>query len=343
MGYKGAKNKMKFKYLFGAVLCCMIMVACQPNEPDTNTSNDKHNNNTETPEGLNNVVDGIGNIIDSKTLEDGTTVMTDDKGNTISEDKDGNITIVTKEGEKILIDNSIKEDTTATKDKWYNSTWKNAVANSPEIGMIYRRKQFVERLKECGFTIDEVNVNIDSTVVDTDNSDEYTLHFKYTTASLHKVSISIQTTYNRTYHLTHYRVMEETIGDGEERYRFAITYDEWTNNYSANLYKDYYYYDGESGSYVYMDSEGIDGVGLEKYNGIYTEEGYDNNSITENVLSKEILTTFFNYRRLNDKQIAASNNSVSYILMEDSDSSSPELEVYDLENNKLMTFVLQSF
>lgn len=342
MGYKRATNKMKIKYLLGAALCCSLLVACQTNDPDKNTGNDNKTNN-EVIEGLNDLVDGIGNIVDTKTLENGSIVMTDDKGNTITKDKDGNITIVTKEGETILIDNSIKEDPSAAKDKWYNSTWKSSAVNTPQEDqpdMNYRKKQFVKTLKEYGFVIEEVNVNKDSIEINIDDSDEYTMHFRNTTASLQKVSTSTQHTYNGTYHFKRYDVMQKIIGDGEIRYRFEITNNDW-GNYSADLFEDIYEYNYDSESYIFVESRGIDGVGLEKDDAIYTYEGYDNNSTKEEVVSKDVTTTYFNYRRLSDTQIAASNNTVSYILKED-EGSTPQLEAYDLNGNHLITFDLVS-
>ena len=112
---------MKAKYLFSATLCCIALIACQGNDPN----NENNKPSTEVIERLSDLVDGIGTIIDSKTLEDGSIVMTDDKGNTITKDKDGNITIITKDGETILIDNSIKEDSSTPKDKWYNTKWQS--------------------------------------------------------------------------------------------------------------------------------------------------------------------------------------------------------------------------
>lgn len=333
---------MKIKYLLGAALCCFLLVACQTNDPDNNSGNDNKTNN-EVIEGLNDLIDGIGNVVDTKTLEDGSTVMTDDKGNIITKDKDGNITIVTKEGETILIDNSIKEDPSAAKDKWYNSTWKSAKYNEPiqpEPDMNYRKRQFVATLKEYGFVVEEVNVNKDSIEINIDDSDEYTMHFRNTTASLQKVSTSTQHTYNGTYHFKRYDVMQKTIGDGEIRYRFEITNNDW-GNYSADLFEDIYEYNYDSESYIFVESRGIDGVGLEKDDAIYTYEGYDNNSTKEEVVSKDVTTTYFNYRRLSDTQIAASNNTVSYILKED-EGSTPQLEAYDLNGNHLITFDLVS-
>ncbi len=344
MGYKRAANKMKIKYLLGAALCCTLLVACQTNDPDKNTGNDNKTNN-EVIEGLNDLVDGIGNVVDTKTLDDGSTIMKDDKGNTITKDKEGNITIVTKEGETILIDNSIKEDKSASKDKWYNTTWKSGAGNVPvqpdQPNMDYRKKQFVETLKKYGFFVEEVKVDKDSTEIAIDDLDKYILLFRNTTASLKKVSTSTQLTNKGTYHFMRYDVKQKEVGDGEIRYRFEIVYNEW-GRYGANLYEDTYYYDSESESYILMDSREIDGVGLEKDDAIYTYEGYDSKSEKEDVLSKDVTTTYFNYRRINDTQIAASNNTASYILKDD-EGSTPRLEAYDLNGNHLISFDLVSF
>ena len=179
---------MKAKYLLGVALCCFTMIACQPNDPDKNTGNDDKANN-EVIEGLNDIADGIGNVVDTKTLDDGSTVIKDDKGNTITKDKEGNITIITKDGETILIDNSVKEDKSASKDKWYNSTWKNGAGNVPEPNMDYRKKQFVETLKDYGFVIEEVKINKDSTEITNDELDEYTLHFRTTSFSQKRIDL----------------------------------------------------------------------------------------------------------------------------------------------------------
>lgn len=322
-------------------LCCMVLVACQGNEPDKDKGEDDQQK-TEIIERLDDLVDGIGKIVDSKTLDDGTIVMTDDNGNSITKDKDGNITIVTKEGEKILIDNSIQEDQISPKDKWFHTKWKNYCAISPEIDLNYRKEEFVQTLRRYGFTVSNVVINKDSIVIVTEQNDDYVLYFKSTTASLRQASVSTKYTYNRTYQLKKYQVEQKTVGDGELRYRFAIEYYEY-GSYGANLYEDYYEYNPESDSFVLYDSRQIDGVGLGKDNAIYIDNGYENNSTKEDVLSQSITTTFFNYRRLSDTQIAANNNSISYILKEDPEDDTPELEVYDLEGNHLITFELVSF
>ena len=58
---------MKAKYLFSATLCCIALIACQGNDPN----NENNKPSTEVIERLSDLVDGIGTIIDSKTLEDG--------------------------------------------------------------------------------------------------------------------------------------------------------------------------------------------------------------------------------------------------------------------------------
>ena len=63
---------------------------------------------------------------------------------------------------------------------------------------------------------------------------------------------------------------------------------------------------------------------------------------TERIVSTNNQTTYFNYRRLSETQIAASNNSVSYIINERTDQGTPKLEVNDLQGNKLISLELVS-
>ena len=170
---------MKTKYLFSATLCCIALIACQGNDPN----NENNKPSTEVIERLSDLVDGIGTIIDSKTLEDGSIVMTDDKGNTITKDKDGNITIITKDGETILIDNSIKEDSSTPKDKWYNTKWQSFSFHgiSPDIDLDDRKEQFVQTLREYGFIVEEHDITKDSTVIEIEENEEYSLQLRNTT------------------------------------------------------------------------------------------------------------------------------------------------------------------
>lgn len=332
---------MKAKYLLMIMLSCLLITACKNEEPTIEE-------NVATPnsalvEQLQGLIEGLGTIIESKTLEDGCIVMKDDNGNTITKDKDGNFTIVTKAGETIYIDSSIKEDASAQKDKWCNTKWQSSHLQGvgPQPDLNYPKKQFVQTLKEYGFTVTEKNINKDSTVVEVDQTDDYELHFKTTAASLRQTSLKTEYTYNRTYQYTQYNVMQSTVGDGDIRYRFEIKYgyDEFVgySYYGAYLYRDYYDFNGES--FVFAYSEPLEGINLENDNAIIVYVDYNNKSTAEKVLYKKTQTTFYNYRRISDTQIAASNKNASYLL-KDIDGSTPELEAYDLEGNKLVTFEL---
>ena len=153
---------------------------------------------------------------------------------------------------------------------------------------------------------------------------------------------STKYTYSRTYQFTWYDVIQETVGEGEIRYRFAIEYDEEFSHYAA-IYEDYYYYDHETGSFILYESRQIDGLTIGNDNVICVDKGYQNKDTKEELLSKNTTSTLYNYRRLSDTQLAASNNSASYILREYTEDDTPELKVYDLDGNHLITFHLVSF
>ena len=110
------------------------------------------------------------------------------------------------------------------------------------------------------------------------------------------------------------------------------------------LYEKYYYYDNSTETYV-LDGEWIiDSMvryWLNDDNSFTLYQGTTTLNPTERIVSTNKQATLFNYRRLNDTQIAASNNSASYILKED-DGSTPQLEAYDLKGNRLISFNLVS-
>ena len=115
------------------------------------------------------------------------------------------------------------------------------------------------------------NISKDSAILEIEQKDNYFVHILMTTASAQKVSIETKYTYNRTYNLLQYEVVEEIIGEGDIRFRFEIKVDEW-GNYNANLLRDFYYYDEETSSFIFAYSEGIDGTGLEKENVIFCSQ-----------------------------------------------------------------------
>ena len=110
------------------------------------------------------------------------------------------------------------------------------------------------------------------------------------------------------------------------------------------LYEKYYYYDNSTETYV-LDGEWIidsmDRYWLNDDNSFTLYQGTTTLNPTERIVSTNKQVTLFNYRRLNDTQIAASNNSASYILKED-DGLTPQLEAYDLKGNRLISFNLVS-
>lgn len=326
---------MKAKYFVMATLCCAILSACQKNEPEVNNNGQS---TTEVIEEVNDLVDGLGTIVETTTQDDGSVVMKDDQGNTITKDKDGNITIVMKDGETIYIDNSIKEDKTAAKDKWFHSTWRSPQYNSIEpIWPSEDEPRLVSRLRELGFEIGETNISFDTVIVEQKQYSDYTIYFRYTTGSLQQKDTVEKHTITETRNYLKITLFPGEVGDGEVRYALVI------QDNIAFLYERYYYYDVETEKYE-LDGEWL----IEMYdrindnNEILLDGGIDKNTQTE-ILSTKTQTTYYNYRRISDTQMAVSNNSGSFILKEIAEDEIPEMEVYDMEGNRLLTIELVAF
>ena len=315
---------MKAKYLILTALSCIVLVACQSNDPDKNIGNDNKTNN-EVIEGLNDIIDGIGNVVDTKTLEDGSTVMTDDKGNIITKDKDGNITIVTKEGETILIDNSINEETTATKDKWYGTKWKYTHSTS-SLRPDYRFYEFISYLEIYGFQIEERYYrSIDSVVTDIVDCDSRNVFFRTTACSIHKNETQTEYTYHRTYNYVQYIVPQEDLSG---RYRYSV---EVSNN--DPIYYRHTIYDGQRLISWYPSKDSV----------LIGPKDYINIDTQEKLLSRNDTTVYYNYRRLDDTQLAVFNNSESYIFKEITNRSKPYMSMCDMNGKQLIEFELISF
>ena len=330
---------MKNKYLLFALSACLL-VACQKNEP-VQQSNDSQPN-SETIAQLGDFVDGIGTIVETVTLQDGSVVMKDDQGNTITKDKDGNVTIVTKDGETFLIDNSIKEDKSAPKDKWFNTTWKaGGNMNEPMPGeLIESVPVFIERIQQLGFIVEQNNISRDTTFTEQKNYYSYFIHFNHTTASLQQVDTLIEYTYTQSANNLKMTLFPGVVGDGEMRYKLDVTY-----SGVVELYEQYYYYNYETGQYELENEWKVDE--LERYyvdenNSFVLYQGTETTNISTEVVSASTQTTWFNYRRLDDTQLAASNNSLSYLLKEGEDEGQPLLKVLDLNGNYLAVFELIS-
>ena len=314
------------------------MVACQKNEPIP--QNDESQPKSETVEQLNDFIDGIGTIVESDTLQNGSVVMKDDKGNTITQDKEGNITIVTKDGETILIDSSINEDKSAPKDKWFHSTWSTGENNEPMPGDFPEVvPAFVDRLLQLGFYVEQKSFSYDSTYVEQKDYSKYTLHFNNTTGSLQQIDTILNYTYTRSINYLEITLFPDVIGDGETRYELI------NNEGRAELYVQYYHYNYESEQYEF-ETEWLDSAlewpYLDEDNTFLLYQGTETKDVTTEVVAAKMQTTWFNYRRLDDFQLAVSNNSASYLLKEETGNDVPILRAYDLDGNYLLRFELAS-
>ena len=290
---------MKTKYFLLAVLCCAVFGACQNDDPN--------NENTEVTEQLGDFVDGIGKITATETLDNGTVVMKDDKGNTITKDKDGNIVIVSQQGDSTYIDNSIKENGSDPKDKWYHTTWKGRKYSSIEP-YYDNTGSFISNLEYVGFDIQASYIDKDSTKVYNDSVEYINLHFNTTTCSWQNVD-----------------TLKEIIQTGVYTFKKCHLSDQQVNGYtlkvsgdSANLF-----------AVVIDKTERVIGIlPIDKDSTIIVQYGYKMTDKTEKILETGVNTTFFNYRRVNDTQIAIINNSVSYLLKEENSSNMPKMEIY---------------
>ena len=322
---------MKTKYFFIALCFAAMMVACSGNEPDNG-----NNANKELMEQLGLLVDGLGNITSSTTQSDGSVVMTDDKGNTITTDADGNAVIVSAEGDSTFVDHSIQEDPNTPHDKWYNSKWASISKNSPEIDPNGPKRWFIETLNSYSFEVTMESISLDTTRVTVGTDVTYEVFFHNTTASLKQTNTVKRYTDNMTEEYNRYFITPQTIGDGEMRYRLTIE-----DSYVV-LYEDRYYYNYDEETYILIESVHVASCAIEADGAIYIWNGSRTNSENIAILSQLNKTTIFNYRRLTDTQIAASNNFTSYILKEEKDSERPEMDVYDLIGNYLISLQLVS-
>lgn len=319
---------MKAKYLILTALSCIVLVACQSNDPDNkNGKGDKQS--SEIVDRLDGLVDSIGSIVDSKTLKDSTIVLTDDLGNTISKDKDGNITIVTKDGGIIIIDNSINEETTATKDKWYGTKWKYTKSSSSRRpnNMFY---EFLGRLSTYGFQVEERDyMSKDTVVTDIVDCDTRNVFLRTTACSIHKNETQTEYTYHRTYNYVQYIVPQEDLSG---RYRYSV---EVSNNDPTYYYHTIYRADSGNSSIVafYVSKDSV----------LIGPKDYINIDTQEKLLSRNDTTVYYNYRRLDDTQLAVFNNSESYIFKEITDRSKPYMSMCDMNGKQLIEFELISF
>lgn len=321
---------MKTKYFF-AVLCCAVMVACNSNDPEQSSGQTTVPVEKEFVANLKQLCDGIGTIVSADSLSNGSVEMKDNNGNVITKDKDGNITIVTPQNETINIDYSIHEDPTAPKDKWYQSTWRAGSwrsynPNEPLPGL----PSLIERAKYLGFNIAEQPISVDSTQVEQGQRTYFKAHFFNTTVSLQQTDSTFKYTAVKTFRYTKYTFTPDNIDLGEEKYELAI------ENHNVVLYRRVYelvYNDvTEQDEYQLIQTD-KDMLELEDDDSYMYYQGYNLKEGKEEFVSAQTQTTYYNYRRLNERQLVTSNNSGQYMIKEQSNnegSETPVLEVYEL-------------
>ena len=320
---------MKAKYLLAA-FCCAAMLSCQNNDPVVSG-------------GGANLYDGLGAIVETQTLPDGTQVMKDSQGNVITKDKDGNTIIVTSKNDSIFIDNSINENPSAPRDKWYNSTWYSGSASEvmpfdPQPGI----PEWIQLAQMKGFRIDQQEITSDTTMVEDGQMYSFSGHFRNTIVSLEVKRTETQYTYTRTRIFTKYTLYPDIIGNDEEKFELVIDGDQ------AILWRHVYAYNYETGTYVLDRSDIVaqQTINPEDNSFLLARGGIDKNGTLKTVGTTS-KTTFYNYRRLSDTQLVASNNSAEYILKEsvsDEMSQTPMLEIYKMgSSTSLLLLELVSY
>ncbi len=318
---------MKAKYLFLTALSCMVMMACQGNDPDKNNGNgDKQS--SDVIERLNGLVDNIGSIVSSVTQEDGTIVMTDDCGNTIKKDKEGNIIVLTKDGAVILVDYSINEDPSAAKDKWYNTKWTGFKYSVfyPEYDPL---QEFLNKLNSYGFQIEErPYMSKDTIVIRIVDEFSYNMSMKTTTCAIQNIETQTEYTYQRTCNYVQYVVSPESVEKQGTTYRYEVTVSDVNPQYYLHAI-----YAGQNLCYPFVYQDSI----------LVRIKDYQNLDTQEKILSRSDTTIFYNYRRLDDTQLAVYNNSESYIFEEITSRKKPYMSMSEIDGDKLAEFELLSF
>lgn len=290
---------MKTKYFVLAVLCSTMFGACQNNDPNKGGN--------EIINQLEDFVDGLGKIVDTQTLDDGSVVMKDNKGNTITKDKDNNVVIVSQQGDSTYIDNSIKEDESAPKDKWYHSTWKGRKYSVAELHSDWKRDAILW-MQQLGFDFQTSFCDIDSTTIEKDSVEYINLHFNTTTCSWQNIDTLKEITRTGVYTFKKFHFTEQQVNG----YKLKI------------IEKNAYLY-----AYLFYQNElVIQPIPIDKDSTISLYYNYKMTDKAETILETGVNTTFYNYRRLNDTQIAISNNSSLYLLKEENNSYRPRMEIY---------------
>jgi len=282
-----------------------------PNQPQNENPNQDPNQQQpqDRMDQVTDLVEGIGAIVNTQTMSDGSTVSTDNKGNKITIDPEGNTIVEAANGEKTTIDNSIHEDKNAPEDKWSDTRWISAGFSimDPE----WNRSGFIDRAENLGFQINGQEVSKDSTVEKEYEYESVYLDIYTTTAAITHILTKTHYTSNRTYYFTKYPIFTQTIYNGDTKYTMTIEERIYGGLYAV-IYREEYV-----DEYI-IDEYIIDKCPIDDDNAIYIyhHEQTQTHSENEQPLSKTTETEFYNYQRISDSQVTISNNTTSYSLIE---------------------------
>jgi hypothetical protein len=169
----------------------------------------------------------------------------------------------------------------------------------------------------------------DTVVTNIINCDTRNVFLRTTACSIQKNETQTEYTYHRTYNYVQYIVPQEDLSG---RYRYSV---EVSNNDPTYYYHTIYRADSGNSSIVafYVSKDSV----------LIGPKDYINIDTQEKLLSRNDTTVYYNYRRLDDTQLAVFNNSESDIFKEITDRSKPYMSMCDMNGKQLIEFELISF
>lgn len=292
------------------LLCtiCFALFACKQEEPNLSKKDSENGNISK----IVNLYDGLGNIVKLDTHDDGSMSMLDDNGNKIEMDKDSNFVITTTDGEIISISHSILEDKTVPHDKWSNTKWEGIMPHSPELVITDDSQKFIDIMQQMGFFALYENLSKDSTKIEETESKKYYLSFRNTTCSIQTIDSIWEHTSTYVYKYNKYSLTDKVIASTDSSIvkKLVVTDD-------RILLKNEYYSSMYDGTKILINEEVIFEYQT-LYRGIVlVQTNYDLVSSSSTLLSSKKQTEYFNFKRINEKQITISNLTGAYYLDDD--------------------------
>lgn len=288
----------------------LTLFGCKQEEPDQPKNGSKNGNISK----IFNLYDGLGNIIKTDTHDDGSMSMLDDNGNKIEMDKDSNFVITTTDGEIISIDHTILENKTESHDKWSNTKWEGIMSCTPEEPTTRRddSQKFIDIMQQMGFFALYENLSKDSTKIEETESKKYYLSFRNTTCSIQTIDSIWEQISTYVYKYNKYSLIDKVIASTDSSIvkKLVVTDD-------RILLKNEYYSSMYDGTKILINEEVIFEYQT-LYRGIVlVQTNCDLVSSSSTLLSSKKQTEYFNFKRINEKQIAISNLTGAYYLDDD--------------------------